>query len=215
MHNPMESDTLGTKFPGFDWRQWQRGLGVESPRVIVNQVSYMEALAKLTTSVPVARWKRYMKAALLDEYAPYLGKAFVDAEFAFRGATLNGRKANPPRWERAVDALNESMGHVVGEAYVDRHFPPESRARMARLIENLRAALGEAIDQSDWMSPPTKLEAREKLRTFRANIGYPVEVARLHGTRGPAWRARRHDDEGRRVRAALSAGAGGPALRSR
>ena len=37
-HNPMESDSLGTKFPGFDWRQWQRGLGVESPRVIVNQI---------------------------------------------------------------------------------------------------------------------------------------------------------------------------------
>ena len=175
MHNPMESDSLSTRFPGFDWRQWQRGLGVESPRVIVNQVSYMEALARLTTSVPVARWKRYLKAALLDQYAPYLGKAFVDAEFAFRGATLNGRKANPPRWERAVDALNASMGHVVGEAYVDRHFPPESRARMARLIENLRAALGEAIDQSDWMAPPTKVEAREKLRTFRANIGYPVK----------------------------------------
>ncbi len=94
MHNPMESDSLATKFPGFDWRQWQRGLGVESPRVIVNQVSYMEALARLTTSVPVARWRRYLKAALLDEYAPYLGKAFVDAEFAFRGTTLNGRQAN-------------------------------------------------------------------------------------------------------------------------
>ena len=175
MHNPMESASLGTRFPGFDWRQWQRGLGVESPRVIVNQISYMEALARLTASVPVERWKGYMKAALLDAYAPYLGKAFVDAEFAFRGAALNGRTANPPRWERAVDALNASMGHVVGEAYVERHFPPESRGRMARLIENLRAALGEAIDQSDWMSPPTKLEAREKLRTFRANIGYPVK----------------------------------------
>ena len=54
---------------------------------------------------------------------------------------------------------------------------------MARLIENLRAALGQAIDQSDWMSPPTKLEAREKLRTFRANIGYPVKWRDYTGSR--------------------------------
>lgn len=175
MHNPIKTAELGSRYSGFEWPVWLRGLGVEGPMVIVNQVSYVEAVATLTTSVPVPRWKVYLKAALLDRYAPYLSRSFVDAEFAFRGTTLGGRKANLPRWRRAIDAINASMGHVMAQTYVERHFPPASRERMSRLIENLRAALGDAIDEAEWMSAPTRQEAREKLRAFRANIGYPAK----------------------------------------
>jgi predicted metalloendopeptidase len=174
MHNPIKTADLESRYAGFEWPLWIRGLGVEVPVVIVNQVSYVKAVAGRTTSIPLPRWKAYLKAALLDRYAPYLSRPFVEAEFAFRGATLGGRKANLPRWRRAVDAINVSIGHAMAQAYVERHFPPASRDRMARLVENLRVALGDAIDEADWMSAPTRREARDKLRAFRANIGYPA-----------------------------------------
>jgi len=44
---------------------------------------------------------------------------------------------------------------------------------MVDLVENLRRAYGERIDQSPWMSAETKVIAREKLATFRPKIGYP------------------------------------------
>jgi putative endopeptidase len=56
---------------------------------------------------------------------------------------------------------------------VQRHFPPAAKAQMQDLVENLRTAYGERIDQLTWMTPETKVKAREKLATFRPKIGYP------------------------------------------
>ena len=219
MHNPMDSDSLGTRFPGFDWRQWQRGLGVESAARHGQRVRsrYMEALAKLTTSVPVARWKRYMKAALLDEYAPYLGKPFVDAEFAFRGATLNGRKANPPRLgarRRCPQRVDGACGRrglhrtalparVTGAHGAADREPAGGVRRGHRPV-----GLDDAADEA--RGP------REAAALFSTKIGYP-EKWRDYGVRGPSGRAARHDDARRRrpVRAAQPAGARGTAVRSR
>jgi putative endopeptidase len=44
---------------------------------------------------------------------------------------------------------------------------------MTDLVENLRTAYGQRIDQLSWMSAETKVAAREKLATFRPKIGYP------------------------------------------
>jgi putative endopeptidase len=65
------------------------------------------------------------------------------------------------------------MGEAVGELYVARHFPPEAKAQMLDLVENLRRAYAERIDALSWMSAETKVVAREKLAAFLPRIGYP------------------------------------------
>ncbi len=70
-------------------------------------------------------------------------------------------------------AINASLGEVVGEFYVQRHFPPESKAQMQALVENLRKAYARRIDSLAWMTPETKVVAREKLAAFRPKIAYP------------------------------------------
>ena len=44
---------------------------------------------------------------------------------------------------------------------------------MVKLVENLRIALGQRIDQLAWMSDETKKKAHEKLATINVKIGYP------------------------------------------
>jgi len=44
---------------------------------------------------------------------------------------------------------------------------------MDQLVENLRAALRQNIEQLDWMGADTKAEAYRKLASFRPKIGYP------------------------------------------
>ncbi len=44
---------------------------------------------------------------------------------------------------------------------------------METLVENLRKAYGQRIDKLSWMGEATKVEAKDKLATFRAKIGYP------------------------------------------
>ncbi len=44
---------------------------------------------------------------------------------------------------------------------------------MEQLVENLRTAYGQSIEELDWMSPATKAQAQAKLAKFRPKIGYP------------------------------------------
>ena len=69
--------------------------------------------------------------------------------------------------------LDNNLGEAVGKLYVERYFPPAAKARMEQLVENLRTAYGQSIQELDWMSPATKTQALEKLAKFRPKIGYP------------------------------------------
>jgi putative endopeptidase len=173
-YNKVATADLATQFPGFDWATWTRELGIaDAPSVVVSQPSYVKAMAAAVNELPVDRWKPYLKASLINGFAPYLSKAFVDADFALYSQTLRGVKEQQPRWKRAVNSLNANMGEMLGKVYVAKHFRPEAKARMEQLVENLRAAYKEGIDGLAWMSPETKQQAQEKLARFRPKVGYP------------------------------------------
>ena len=65
------------------------------------------------------------------------------------------------------------MGEALGKMYVAKHFPPEHKAKMEKLVANLMLAFKQSINTLDWMSPATKKEAQAKLATFVPKIGYP------------------------------------------
>jgi predicted metalloendopeptidase len=123
--------------------------------------------------LPVDAWKPYLKASLLNGFAPYLNKSVVDAEFSFYNTTLRGVKEQQPRWKRGVNILNGNLGEMLGKLYVERHFKPEAKARMEALVANLREAYRAGIDKLEWMGPETKKQAQEKLARFTPKIGYP------------------------------------------
>ena len=173
-YNKFPVADLARQFPGFDWAAFTTELGVTSiPAVVVSQPSYLKALAATVNEVPVDRWKPYLKASLLNGFAPYLSKQYVDLEFGFYRQTLAGVKEQQPRWKRAVNTLNGNLGEMLGKLYVERHFTPEAKARMEKLVSNLQAAYKSGIDSLEWMGPETKKQAQEKLAKFRPKIGYP------------------------------------------
>ena len=173
-YNKVTVADLPKQFPGFDWSAWTTELGVSGiPAVVVNQPSYLKALAAIVNDVPVDAWKPYLKASLLNGFAPYLHKPVVDAEFGFYNTTLRGVKEQQPRWKRAVNTLNGNMGEMLGKLYVEKHFKPEAKARMEGLVGNLREAYRLGIDKLEWMGPETKKEAQAKLARFNPKIGYP------------------------------------------
>ena len=174
MYNKVATADLATQFPGFDWAAWMAELKIASlPALVIAQPSYVKAVAASVNEWPVDRWKPYLKSSLLRGYAPYLPKAFVDARFEFYGKALSGTPEQRPRWKRAVAAIDNNLGEMLGKLYVERHFSPQAKARMEQLVANLQRAYKDGIDQLDWMSPETKQQAQLKLAAFRAKIGYP------------------------------------------
>jgi putative endopeptidase len=140
---------------------------------ILREVDAIPKLATLFKQTPVAVWKEYASYHAIANNASVLPKAIDDERFDFFGRTLNGQPQQRDRWKRAVDAMNAVLGEAIGQTYVARHFPPEAKAKMLDLVENVRKAYGERIDALTWMSAETKVVAREKLAAFRVKMGYP------------------------------------------
>ena len=129
----------------------------------INSVLESESLDSLKTYV---RWH------LLHSAAPWLSQPYVDANFKFQQA-LTGQKEIQARWKRCVNLTDRQLGEALGQRYVDAAFPPESKARMLKMVDMLEKSLSEDIQNLSWMSDDTKKQAQVKLKTIRNKIGYP------------------------------------------
>jgi putative endopeptidase len=160
--------------PGYPWAAALEASGLDGQReFVVRELDAMQPLAALFAKTPVATWRAYMTYHYLRPRASVLPKALDDEFFEFHGRILAGQPEQRVRWKRAVSSTNAAVGEAVGEAYVARHFPPESKAKMLALVANVKRAYAERIDALPWMSAETKTVAKQKLATFRTKIGYP------------------------------------------
>ncbi len=161
--------------PGFNWQAWLDAAGIapKTTYVIVSQPTYLKAFTGVAEQTSLDTWKAYLRLHLIEGYASYLSKAYVDERFSFYGTTLSGVTQMEPRWKRGVGAVERTVGESVGKLYVEQNFPAERKARMEALVGNLLAAYKDSINKLDWMSPATKKEAQGKLAKFTPKIGYP------------------------------------------
>ena len=173
-YNPYDAAKLMAEAPGFDWSAFFAEADLtQSPNLVVSEKSAIIALAALAGSTPLDTWKAYLAFHTLDSAAPYLAKAFDDAQFDFNGRTMSGQETQRDRWKRALELIDGNMGEALGEAYVAKRFPPESKAMMVEMVANLKTALGQMIDEAAWLDPATKAEAAKKLSMMAVKIGYP------------------------------------------
>ncbi len=141
--------------------------------VNVGQPDFVTNLGLLLAELPLADWQDYLRLHLVTGFAALLTSELDQANFAFYGTRLRGIPQQRPMWKRGVDLVQGAMSEALGQEYVARHFPPEHKARMLELVDNLLAVYGESIDGLDWMTEATKEQAHAKLATFRSKIGYP------------------------------------------
>ncbi|MEP6526493.1 MAG: M13-type metalloendopeptidase, partial [Nocardioidaceae bacterium] len=174
-YNLMGRDALSQLAPDLDWASWIRGLdgGHALDEVVVGQPGFFESLSRALSEVALDDWKAWLRWNLVRAGAPYLSGEFVDAHFELYGRTLSGVPELKERWKRGVEIAEAAMGEAIGQIYVARHFPPESKQRMLELVDNLVEAYRRDIERLDWMGPQTRQRALEKLSAFRSKIGYP------------------------------------------
>ncbi len=174
-YNKTAIAALQSATPHFDWQAYLAAAGATSPvsDIIVRQPDYLKGVDALLADVPLATWKEYLTFGLISAYASDLSTPFADSQFEFNGKVIAGRQVQQPRWKRGVTEVEQALGEPVGRLYIDQHFKPEAKARMDALIRNLLAAFKVGINELEWMSAPTKVEAQAKLAKFRVKIAYP------------------------------------------
>lgn len=165
-----EADKLTPNFP---WSVFFRSQGIPAPATFsLAMPGFQQEINVMLTDTPVASWKSYLRAQTLVAAAPNLSHDFVDAFYKFYKDALGMQEA-PPRWRQVLSRINAQVAEPMGEMYVQVAFPPQSKAQMEELVDNLRTALKSRIEHLTWMSPETKEKALAKWNTFTAKIGYP------------------------------------------
>jgi putative endopeptidase len=187
VYNPMSVGELAKFAPGFDWKGFLSGADLsKADRVVVAEKSAFPKLTAIFAATPVETLQAWQAFHVADDAAPYLSKPFADAWFEMHDKTLSGQQQQKLRWKRAVLAVSGgdfgvgdrfgtygTLGFGVGQLYAAKYFPPESKAKIEALVQNLKAAYRVRLQHLDWMSEATRKKALEKLDTYTIKVGYP------------------------------------------
>ncbi len=172
-HKTSYSD-LKANYGGIDWDLYSSTMGMNDIDFVdVGQPEPIHEVEKIIAEMPVEDLKSYIEWQLIDNSASKLSTAIDKARFDFYGGVMSGKKEQQPLWKRATSTVSGVMGEAIGQIYAEKYFPAEAKARMQQLVRNLQIALGQRIDEQDWMSDSTKILAHEKLNTFIVKVGYP------------------------------------------
>lgn len=176
-YNLMPFAEFEKAYPGYDWAAHLKASGITKAPAEINVTtpSAIAPIAAIVAETPIETWRDYLSFHAIDGNAGMLSEEIDEASFEFSGKMLQGQLAQKDLWKRGVAMVGSGwgLGDAVGQIYVARHFKPEAKKAMDELVENLRRALRQNIEQLDWMGEATKAEAFKKLESFRPKIGYP------------------------------------------
>lgn len=174
LYNIYTIDMLQKDYPAIQWAKYFELMGVKDVKqVILTEPKVMAVAQKLMSTLSEQDIKYYVAGLIIKSSTSVLSDDFVNANFDFYGRLLNGQKEQKARWKRALGFPNSLLGEAVGELYVNKYFAGESKAKMLKLIDNLRKALATRIANLAWMNDTTKINALVKLNSFTVKVGYP------------------------------------------
>ncbi len=188
IYHVMSLVQLDRSTPNFSWREYFREIGYpQITSINLAMPEFFGTLGKDLRSLPLDDWKIYLRWRLIDAFTPYLSKPFVDENFRMQSA-ITGAQKLLPRWQRVVNAEDDALGFAVGKLYVEKEFPPSSKAQVLAILHGIRGALKSDLATLPWMTPATRQAALIKLGMMGERIGYPDkwrDYSTLRIDRGP------------------------------
>jgi putative endopeptidase len=166
--------TFEKSMPGVNFAMFEEAIGSPNVMEINNSTpQFFPALMAEVRAADMETIKAYLRYHLLTTVAGRLPKAFDAENFDFYGRKLYGQPEQAARWKRCSNSVNGALGEALGKVYVEEYFAGDSKAKMVEMVKDIETAMGQDIDQLDWMSAPTKVRAKEKLHAVANKIGYP------------------------------------------
>lgn len=142
--------------------------------VIVGQPLFVQKFADLIDNTNLNDIKMYLTWSTINHYSGHLDDQFVEANFAFYGGVLSGKKEMKPINDRVIDEITRmNFGEWLGKAFVEKHYSESAQTRVNQMVDNLLLVYGERINNLTWMSSETKKEANIKLNAIGRKLGFP------------------------------------------
>ncbi len=172
-YNKMAVSDLSKMNSAIDWTNYLSITGIKGiDSVIVGQPEFFKALDGVLKSVPISDWKSYLRFNLVSDMAGALPDRFGQTSFNF-SKLFSGVKVRRARWKRAISGEEGAMGELLGKLYVKEFFNETAKKRYENMVEAIRSALKDRIENLTWMSDTTKQKAYIKLASMKKKVGYP------------------------------------------
>jgi putative endopeptidase len=143
-------------------------------KINVEQPKFYSEFDALLSDTPLKNIQTYLRWWLIHASAgTSMPESFEHESWNFYSHILNGAEQQQERWKRCTSRVDREMGEALGQVYVARYFPPADKQRTLVMTLAIEQAMDKDIDALDWMSPATKVRAKEKLHGVMNKIGYP------------------------------------------
>lgn len=174
MYHKMSISELNKLTPAIEWKQYLNTVGAKNVRnVVVMQPTFLKKVSVLINKESLEDWKTYLEFGIIKSTSSVLTTKLETINFEFYSKTLMGTQKIKPLWRRVLNSVNSSLSDVLGELYVEKHFTPESKAKIIDVADDLFEAYENRINNLDWMSKSTKQKAVQKLHKMNRKFGYP------------------------------------------
>lgn len=140
--------------------------------IVVYSLSYLIEIGKILEQTEVKVIHNYIIWRLVRNLTPYLAGEYIQKRIDFRKVLL-GVSAERIRWNQCVEMVNKRLGIAVGALFIKQHFDPKAKKTALEMIQNIRKAFNELLDENEWMDEKTKIVAKRKANEMNERIGYP------------------------------------------
>lgn len=180
-YNPMDIELIKEMSDFINIEQYIEQFGnAEVKQIIVGQPKYLEELTSIIQKENLESIQNYIAWKYINHYAPYMNEELVQMHFDFYGKTLSGKKEMKPMNERAIEEMtSKPVKTALAKEFVACHFSQEAKEKVNTMVDNLLAVYEERINNLEWMTAETKIEALKKLHAIGRKLGYPDEWKNL------------------------------------
>src|SRR5258706_2479164 len=99
--------------PNFDWSRYLRGIGAPTVSAFnVSEQEFFKAFNQLIAATSIDEVRTYLRWHLVHANAFLLSKSFVEENFRFYSAALQGVLEQRPRWKRCVRYVDGDLGEA-------------------------------------------------------------------------------------------------------
>uniref|UniRef100_A0AAY4EIY1 endothelin-converting enzyme 1 n=1 Tax=Denticeps clupeoides TaxID=299321 RepID=A0AAY4EIY1_9TELE len=169
---------LQTLAPAVDWLDYLTSalspleLNDTEP-VVVYAKEYLQQVSDLINKTDRSLLNNYMMWNLVQKGVPSLDQRFENAQDKLLESLYGTKKSCTPRWQTCIGNTDDTLGFALGALFVKATFDKESKDIAEEMINEIRAAFKDSLDNLGWMDKQTRQAAKDKADAIYDMIGFP------------------------------------------
>uniref|UniRef100_A0A671RP32 endothelin-converting enzyme 1 n=1 Tax=Sinocyclocheilus anshuiensis TaxID=1608454 RepID=A0A671RP32_9TELE len=141
--------------------------------VVVYAKEYLQQVSDLINKTNHSLLNNYMIWNLVQKGASSLDQRFENAQDKLLESLYGTKKSCTPRWQTCIGNTDDTLGFALGALFVKATFDKQSKEIAEGMINEIRTAFKDALDDLNWMDEQTRQAAKDKADAIYDMIGFP------------------------------------------